>query len=402
MGALLMALFIVIAPLIASFYNEPRLTPLIMVISVNFLISSSSIVQKTILQREMNFRLIAFIEIFAVIIGGSAAVIMALSGFGVWSLIWQILIGSTAATIALWWKSQWRPHLSFDRSAVSELFGFSSNLMGFNAFNYWARNADNLLIGRFLGSTDLGIYTKAYSTMLLPLTQVNNVLGRVMFPALSRVQNDKDRVKRIYLRSIAMIALVTFPMMLGLLVVAEDFVLALLGEKWVDVIPVLQILCLVGLIQSIVTTVGWIYQSQGRTDWMFRWGLLVGTLGIGSFAIGVYLGSVEAVALCYAVLNGLLLYWNFAIPGKLINMRFLDVVRAVAGIFGCTLVMGGAVWALDQFLPDNWPNWTNLVVLSLFGALIYGVLVHLFKIQAYVVLRTLVIEQWGRRHHLAT
>ena len=401
MGIILTALFLIIAPYIAAFFREPSLTPLIMVISVNFLITSLSIVQKTILQREMNFRQIAVIEITAVLVGGSVAIIMAFSGLGVWSLIWQIMVTSVVASIALWWRSHWRPHLSFDRSAVSDLWGFSSNLLGFSVVNYWTRNADNLLIGRFLGSVSLGVYTRAYSTMLMPLGQVPNVLGRVMFPALSRVQHDKIRVKRIYLRSIAMIALVTFPLMLGLFVVADDFVLALYGEKWSGVTQVLRVLCIVGMIQSLVSTVGWIYRSQGRTDWMFRWGLFVGSLGIFSFVIGIYLGTVEAVALCYAIVNVILLYWNIAIPGRLIDMRFQEAVRTVSGIFGCTFIMAGAVWMLGQVLPNNWSHWAYLVVQSLFGVLVYGVLIHLFRIQAYAELRTLVVEQWRRRHLLA-
>ena len=400
MGALLTALFLVIAPYISKFYREPSLTPLIRLVSVNFLIISVSIVQKTIIQREMNFRKIAKIDILAVLIGGIVAIIMALSGQGVWSLIWQILVTSSVASFVFWWQSNWRPNFLFDKKAISELLGFSSNLLGYSIVNYWARSADNLLVGRFLGSGSLGIYTRAYSTMLMPLSQVANVLGQVMFPALSRMQHDKKRVKRIYLHSIAMIALVTFPMMMGLLVVAEDFVLALYSAKWSDVTSVLRILCLVGMIQSIVGTVGWIYQSQGRTDWMFRWGLFVSVLGITSFVIGVYLGSVEAVALCYAILNVFLLYWNFAIPGRLIDLRFREVLGAVAGILACTLIMAGTVWVFGQVLPDNWPHWVYLVLQSLFGVLVYGALINLLKIQAYDELRNLLLEQWRRRRIL--
>jgi O-antigen/teichoic acid export membrane protein len=401
MGGLLMIFFVIIAPLVAGFYREPVLTPLIRVISINFLLTSLGIVQRTILQREMRFNRIAKIEVSAVMIGAIAAIVMALSGLGVWSLIWQILITSAVMSTTLWWQSNWRPNLSFDRSAVADLWSFSSNLLGFNTVNYWTRNADNLLIGRYLGSVDLGIYTRAYSTMLMPLGQVTNVLGQVMFPALSRMQHDRDRVKRIYLRSIAAIALITFPMMMGLFVVAEDFVLTLYGEKWSGVTPVLQILCVVGMIQSLVATAGWIFQSQGRTDWMLRWGLVSGALGILSFVLGVYIGSIEAVALCYAVVNFILLYWKISIPGKLISLQFREVMLSVAGIFGCTLFMAGAVWLLGLVLPDDWPHWANLIVQALFGVLVYGVLIHLFHIQAYGELRDLAMEQWRKRNILS-
>jgi hypothetical protein len=151
------------------------------------------------------------------------------------------------------------------------------------------------------------------------------------------------------------------------------------------------------MIQSIVSTVGWIYKSQGRTDWMFRWGLVVGILGIFSFMIGVYLGSIEYVALCYAILNIILLYWNISIPGKLIDLKFYEVLRTVAGIFGCGLAMTVTVFLLGLVLPDSWSPWANLIIQSAFGSLIYGLLIHLFNVQAYDELTIMLGEQWRRR-----
>lgn len=394
MGAVLTVLLFIAAPLIAAFFREPSLTSLMKVGSFNFLIVSLGLVQKAILERNMQFRLMAFVEITAVLLGGSIAVVLALTGYGVWSLIWQLLLTSIITVVALWLVSKWRPQLIFNRRAISDLWGFSSHLLGFNAFNYWARNADNLLIGRFIGPAGLGIYTRAYTTMLLPLSQVTNVFGRVMFPALSKVQHDKERVKFIYLRAIAVIALVTFPMMLGLFVVADHFVLALYGPNWSEVIPVLRILCMVGLMQSIASTVGWIYQSQGRTDWLFRWGVFASSVGIVSFVIGIYIGTVEAVAFCYAVAILFLLYWNMSIPGKLIDMRFREVVRALAAIFACAMGMALIVWAVGMYLPSAWPQWLQLLIQSVTGCIIYWGFIHIFRVQAYSEAKFLLLEQW--------
>jgi PST family polysaccharide transporter len=388
MGVVLTILLMLAAPFIAAIYDEPRLTLLTMLIAMNFSIGSLNIVQRAILSRAMNFRALALIEISAVLAAGLIAVILALAGCGVWSLAWQMLAISAFMAMIMWRVANWRPRFLFEWSAVRELLGFSANLLGFNVLNYWARNADNFLVGKFIGSAALGLYARAYSIMLLPISQITTVLSRVMFPAFSKIQSDTARVKRIYLRAIAMIAVITFPMMIGLWVVAQSFVLTLYGPKWVQMISVVQILCIVGMAQSLATTVGWIYQSQGRTDWMFRWGIFAGTMGIASFVLGVYIGTIEAVAWCYAVVNALLLYWNFAIPGKLIDMTFADVVRAVVGIFGCAFGMGVVVWGLGRTLPLGWPHWTYLAIQAPVGILTYLGLISLFRIEAYRELRS--------------
>jgi PST family polysaccharide transporter len=216
-----------------------------------------------------------------------------------------------------------------------------------------------------------------------------------MFPTLSKIQDDKVRVKHLYLSTISIIALITFPMMTGLLIVADSFVLALFGSKWADLIPILQVFCLLGMVQSIGTTVGWIYQSQGRTDWMFWWGIAAGSLLILSIIIGIMIGSILSVAVCYTIMSGVVLaYHNFAIPGKLINMTFSDVVRSVSGAFGCAVLMAGGVYLLRVILPSEWPHWANLLSQVPFGIIIYIVLIHFFKLKSCVEAKELFWEQW--------
>lgn len=398
-GIILTAVVGVIAPVIATFYNEPQLTMLTLVLSATFFIGSFDIVQKAILIRSMNFRILAIVETSAMLIAGICAILLAYLGFGVWSLVWQAIISTTAGVIILWSLSDWKPSLKFNKDAAKELVGFSGNLLGFNIFGYWARNIDDLLVGKVIGSIGLGIYNRAYHLMLIPLSLISSTLGQVMFPSLSLIQDDKVRVKHIYLRTIAVIAMISFPLMMGLMVVADSFVLVLFGLKWVDVIPILRIFCLIGMIQSIVTTTGWIYNSQGRTDWMFRWGMFTGTAGIVSFIIGVWLGTLKALAYCYAIANILLIYHNFSIPGKLINMTFFDVLQRVAGIFGCAVLMTGGVYLLGLILPPEWPHWQYLIIQVPFGIFLYSMLIHIFKLKAYVEVKELLWEQWG--HHFA-
>lgn len=396
-GIILTGTIVGAAPLIASFYDEPALRPLTMLIALNFIIGSFNVVQNALLNKNMDFRRLAQIQITATSLAGIIGITMALTGFGVWSLVWQSLMLTTVSVVMMWWVSAWRPTLSFETGALKELLGFSSNLLGFHILNYWMRNLDNVLIGKFIGSSALGIYTRAYSLMLLPVSQISRVVSKVMFPALSTIQHDIERVKRIYLRSTRTIALVTFPLMIGLLVVAKPFIITVYGDKWREVIPILQIFCLTGIAQSIGTTVGWIYTSQGRTDIMLKWGIFSGIVRGIAFIIGLRWGVI-GVAVAY-VLSGYVILWypSWTIPGRLINLRFSEMLRNLSTPFYCATAMGVLVWGLGFLLPFGWPEWAYLALQVSFGALVYILLIHFFKVQAYIETLELLKEQWQNR-----
>lgn len=390
MGLVLTVFTIVLSPFLANFFHEPRLASLSRLIAVNFTITSLNTVPHALISRKMEFWRSAIVEITAVVVAGIVAIILAKLGWGVWSLVWQMLITSATTTIALFLVTGWHPSLRFDRSALADLWRFSGHLLSFNAINYWIRHSDNLLVGKFFDAAALGIYARAYSLMLLPLTQITSILTKVMFPALSRIQNDKDAVKRIYLRSLALIAMITFPMMFGLWVVSEHFVLALLGPRWSEVIPILRVFCLVGAVQSLSTTTGWIYQSQGRTDMMFRWGLGAGILLIGSILIGIWMGNIYYVSICYAIMSSVVLFYpSFSIPGKLINMSVWEVICSIRGVFICAVVMALFVWGIDFLVPVNWNHWGQLIAETGMGAAVYLTAVLIFRLKAYQDLRNL-------------
>jgi PST family polysaccharide transporter len=181
----------------------------------------------------------------------------------------------------------------------------------------------------------------------------------------------------------SVIALISFPIMTGLMVTAEPFVLTFFGPKWDGVIPLLQILALVGAMQALTNPVGWIYLSQGRTDWMFRFGLVSSSVVILAILVGVMLGSVEAVAACYAVANVVLFYPTLAIPGKLIQMAPREVLWAVSGPLAASVAMGALVILLNSALPAGWAPWLQLGVLALLGAGCYGAWVIGFRLKAW-------------------
>jgi PST family polysaccharide transporter len=220
---------------------------------------------------------------------------------------------------------------------------FSLNLTGYNIFNFFARNADYLLIGRFLGATQLGLYTLAYRIMLYPVQRLTVVVNRVLFPVYSQLQQDPERFRRAYLKTIGMIAAIAFPAMMGLWVVAEPMVHVVFGSKWQGAVPVLQILVPIGLMQSVGATVGPVYQAKGRTDLLFRWGLASGILVVAAFVIGLRWGIV-GVAFAYLVCNFICLVPNLYIPLRLISLPLSRLAAVVSRpLLGSVLMAGGLV-----------------------------------------------------------
>ncbi|BCU11903.1 MOP flippase family protein [Microcystis aeruginosa] len=351
-GLLAMVILLIMAPLVASFYQEPRVTLVLRVLSFTFSMSGISILQKAILERNLAFNTSAKIEISAVVAGSLLGISTAIMGWGVWSLVTQSLAVVSLTTILLWTVSKWQPKLAFSWEEVQEVSNYSLNLTAFSIFNYFARNADYILIGRFLGTQDLGYYTLAYRLMLYPLQNVSAVIGRVMFPALSKLQDDNARFSFAYLKVSSTIALISFPLMVSLWALAKPFVLTFFGQQWQPVILLLMILAPVGMSQSIMTTVGIIYQVKGRTDWLFRWGIGAGMLIIIAFVIGLQWGIV-GVAAAYAIASFCLTYPCFAIPFRLINLPVRDLGAVLWRPLVASLIMLGLLLVVGFLLPAN-------------------------------------------------
>jgi len=339
------------APIISNFYDEPDLVLIARLLSINFPIYALRTVPLSLLRRHMQFKQLGIIELSAMITGGIAAVFLAYMGFGVWSLVFQALITMLVMVSALWFVTKWRPRFIISLSAISELWAFSRNMIGFYAWEYWTKRGDNLLIGKILGPTLLGYYTRAYTTVLIP-NQIALVFRRVMLPALSKLQDDTAEMKRLYLDMLSYVALAVTPILFGLAAMAENFVVLVYGPKWLPMIGAMRWLCVVGFFLTIGSTVDSIFQARNRTDLLFKWGIVSGLAAFASFGLGIWFGSIESVAITYAFTLAFLAYWNFTIPGRLIGLTFMDVVRTVDGYLICAVGMAIIVYLFDIRYSD--------------------------------------------------
>jgi len=378
-GILMIGFSWVIAPFVSVFYHEPRLTLVLRVLSLSFFISGLSIVQNALLQKKLSFDILAKAELMSALCGSIIGIAMALKGYGVWSLVAQTIMAELCMTICLWISSDWRPSRCFSGSEIKSISAYSLNLTGYSIFNYFNRNADYIIIGRYLGAQDLGYYTLAYRLMLYPLQSVSSVIGRVLFPIFSQIQNDNERFRKVYLKICFSIALITFPMMTGLWIVSDSFIHSIFGEKWHTVIPLLLILAPVGMAQSVGTTVGLIYTAKGKTDWMLWWSIASGTFATICFIVGVRWGIIGvAWAYCFASLI-VFAYPSFAIPFRLIELKFSDFIGVMWRPFVCSMMMFSVLLCIKFLLPKQLlPIW-ELAILTVSGIATYGFATRIFN-----------------------
>ena len=372
-GILVMLILYFSAPLAGLFYKEPRVIPVLQVLSLSFFISGLSVLQQALLERALAFQTLAKVELSAVISGSVVGVGLALLDAGIWSLVFQLLTTVTVTTILLWVFSSWKVAWNFHWNEVKSVGNYSLNLLGYNIFNYLARNVDYLLIGRYLGAQDLGYYTLAYQILLFPLQSISGVISRVMFPVYSGLQSDNSRFAKAYLKVGVTIALITFPMMAGVLVLAKPFVLTVFGVEWQSVIPLIMILAPVGMIQSIGSTVGSIYQAKGRTDWMFWWGVSAGTMTLIAFIIGLRWGIV-GVATAYAIVSFVLIYPGFAIPFQLIDLNFVHFLKTFQHPFYSSMAILVVLIVFELTLAEILVDPLELAVGIVLGSVVYMVL----------------------------
>ena len=373
-AAILVSLLLALAsPFAGAFYGDPRVVPLLLVLSCSLVLSGIIVVPRATLLRDMAFAQVAKAQVVGSLAGAVAAVTMAWLGLGVWSLVMQPIVGSAITMLLVMAYAGWLPRLEFSWHRIRDLAGFIAGVLGSDLLNFANRNADNLLVGKFLGSGQLGYYSMAYQLMLYPLSQVSSVIVKVLFPALSRMQDDTHRLRQAYLRSISAIAFITFPMMVGLFAVSRDFVSVVFGEKWLPMLPVLDILCWVGMMQSIGTTLGTIYLSTGRIRTAFLLTLCSTPIFILSFVIGLRWG-ITGVALGYAIASAALFYVGLRVAFGIVGLTFREFHRALAKPLAASVVMLAVVLPSSHLLAraTGLPAQGRLGVLVATGAAVYG------------------------------
>lgn len=346
------------APLIARFFHQPELTPLIVALSVSVVIQAPQTTLQNLFVRELRYDIVGSNRLFSIAIGGVVGIGFAALGLGPWALASEALSRSSTATVLYFLRSPWRPTLLFDRSAFSELWNYSQYLIGARFANFFNRNADTLLIGRFLDPTSLGYYNLGYQLVLLPLIYFTRPLAAVLFATLSRVSSDRRRMQKGYLHAVAVVSLITFPIMTLLALVAPALIPSVLGQKWQPAAALFPFLCVVGLVQSVQNLIPAVFRATGRTDYVLRMALTSSVLNFIAFSLGLRWG-IMGVAVAYACASLLvapvLQIWLVSLLGiswkslaDSVKLPFLATVALAATWYltGAALGATGVNWSI--------------------------------------------------------
>ncbi len=394
-GILIFIIIYFTSSLIAGFFNSERIESVLKLLSFSFIIAGFSVQQKALLEKELSFQKLSLIELFSSAFAFLVAVYLALNGFGVWSLVWQVISNTSLNALLIWIFSNWKPRLSIKFSELKKIRAYSSNLVGFNLINYFARNGDYFLIGKFLGDHELGHYYLAYRIMLYPLRNITVVISRVIFPAFSKIQQENSKLCEAYVRITNSIAIITFPMMAGLALVSFKLTGAFFGSNWDTalVAHIIIILAPVGALQSVVSTVGNIYQVKGRTDWMFRWSLFASTLTLLGFIIGLNWG-ITGVAISYLITNAVMILPVFMIPFKLINLsivKFLSSFKlTILSVAGMILVLLCALYLIE----DKFNDIITLTILIILGIASYIVISFWINKEKFLEIKSMISKYY--------
>lgn len=351
-SAVLAGLLVLIAPVVAWFYGDPRAGVLVAAMSVQLIFYGAGGQHHALLNRRMEFGRIAMLDGIGAILGLAVPIAWALIDPSFWALYAGGIATAVYGTVAGWFLSGWRPTAPRWVTGASGLVAFGAGITGFNFANFFSHNLDNVLIGRFRGNMELGLYDRAYKLLLFPLQQVTNPLTKVMVPALSRMTNEPDRYRHAYLRVAPIILLVTLPGVAFAIAMADVLVPFALGPQWVGSALIFQALGFAGLLQPLNNPSGWLFISQGRSADFMRWGIVTAVTSVMAFVIGLPYGAF-GVALAYAVSEYIRTPFLWLYIGRRGPIRAADALRMSFPFVAGAHLAVAVLWAARPYLPQE-------------------------------------------------
>lgn len=351
---------------IASFYDDKVYIPISQLLAIQVFFSALSIVPKNILIRTQAFKTIGFIEVGSAFLTGSLAVALAYQNFSFYSIVWRSIAYSVLVFALCFANSGLKIQSGISFSGIRGVAKYSSYQFAFNCVNYFSRNLDNILIGKFVGNAGLGLYNQAYQLMMYPVSNLTHVITPVIHPILAKYQHNKTVIFQEYIKIVKILAVLGLPISVFIYFSSLEIIHIFLGEKWLEVVPILRILSLSIWVQMIMSSSGSIYQAAGRTDLLFIAGLLCGAIMIVSILFGVlYFKSLEQTAFLLVIA----FYLNFAVSFYLLIKTVLQ--QSVFRLYALlarqipSLVVLILAYLAEASVAKDWTPGPSILVISL-------------------------------------
>ena len=368
---LLYILLFFVAPYVAQFYKIPLLSSVLRAQGVVLLLHALSIVQLNILRKELRFKKLSIIQISSSFFSVVVAIILAYQGFGVWTLVFQQLLMAFTTTLLLWVTTSWKPIHSFSKQSFKELFGYGSFLLLSDLLNSLCDNVQGLIIGRKFSAGDMGFYTQARKLETIPTTSISQVVNLVAFPVYSKLQDDKEKLFLAVRKTSRMMNFLNFPLMILLILVANELIVFLYSDKWLESIPYFQILCVSGLVNCIQSINYQVVCAVGKSKLIFRWNIVKRLVGLASILVGMNFG---VKGILWGMVFGF--YFtalvNILVASPITNYDLLKQLKDIIPILCCAVVVALVVHYIMQLF------------------VVHYVLIMFIKIILYIVLYVLV------------
>jgi len=372
-SSILYAITFLFAPLVAEFFNEPLVTDIIRVSALSFLITAIGFVPLTLLEKKIEFRNYVTLDIASTVIGVSSMILMALFGFGVWSIVYSGLIVGISGSCGVWFLTPWRPKFRFDRKIAFELIGYGKFMVGLVFVIFMIQNIDNATIGKVIGASMLGLYVMAYSICNLPSNTVVNTINQVLFPTYSKIQDDKEKLRIAYIKVFNLVSMLVFPLTFGTFIVAPEFVTVVLSEKWQPMIPIIQVLCFFGLFRALAGTTGEMFKALGKPKMLFKsYGAQLVIIALliypATTSFGV-IGTSIVITLSFF----LVMIWLLSNLCNALKIQYNTLGRISGAHLVSSIIMIIIVYAIKTMLGMN--------IVSLITSILVGALVYALAIQ---------------------
>ena len=374
------------APVIATFFNEPQLTPLTRVMGIVVVINAFAIIQRTILIKKINFKIQTKVSLVASVGSGIIGIVMAVLGMGVWSLVAQQISRQLLNTIFLWLWNSWRPRMQFSYASFKEHFGFGWKLLTSSVIDTVWREIYQVVIGKYYAAAALGEYTRAKQFGDIFSSNMTSVVQRVTYPVLSSIQDDKDKLKYGYRRIIKTTMFIAFVCMLMLAAVSRPMIEVLIGNQWGEAAKMLPILCFNMMLYPLHAINLNMLQVQGRSDLFLRLEIIKKCIAVIPLCLGIFVGIYWMLwgSLCAGLFN---YYLNSYYSGKFLNYDIITQIKDISPSFFLASVAALMVYAVS-FIPMS--LYIVFPVQLVVGLVAVIVLSEIFKIDEYKEIKKIV------------
>lgn len=377
---LCLAIGLIAARPVARFFDAEILSNILVVMLMGIPVQALSKIPEALLKKQLQFKSLQTYDIFFQLLGGGLAVAMVLQGFGIWSLVVPAVIFSPIRAIAIFRLSSWRPRLIANFREWPKVLAYSANIIGSGLCSFILSNGDKLLIAKLLGSTALGFYNVAWRSSNLVIRTITQISNQLCLPALANLTNESEVLLNALRRILRLISTISFPLLVGLFVLADEFILSVYGANWQTSVLPLQILIIYVMRFVISAPVASMFERIGRTDINLKIGLLNIPFYLGAIIIGSNFGLI-GVAIGATISRTSLGFVHFLCVSRVFKVSFLDVVQPIFPPLLASVVMGVTIYAV-KILTTNIPGMNNcyiaLVVLTMIGALTYIVLLRVW------------------------